>query len=307
MTSLGLAMLVLTAPADAGKIKIAAVSASSTYPTEEGISYAAKQLIDGKQATSWVEGETGSGLGSWVQLDLGGDKSVKEIKIWAGLWYSYDYHQRANRPKEVEFTFSDGSTEKFMLGDEMKPQVFTLSKAKTTSTIKVKVRAIHNGNTWLDTAISEIQVFDGEAGGPVAVKAFSASSQLPDDDDGSYVPVNVNDGISDSMWCEANKDGDGNGEWIEFDFGGTTSVSQLAIINGIGTSMGIYMKANHPKAGTLTFSDGSTQAVTFKPFFLPQKVSFPAHATSSVRLTFGEVIAGKEFNDLCISEAHFLP
>jgi hypothetical protein len=34
-------------------------------------------------------------------------------------------------------------------------------------------------------------------------------------------------------------------------------------------------------------------------------VSFPEHTTSWVKMTFTGVTAGKEFNDLCVSEARF--
>ena len=38
---------------------------------------------------------------------------------------------------------------------------------------------------------------------------------------------------------------------------------------------------------------------------MKQTLSFPTKPTSKVRVTFTEVKKGKEFNDLCISEAVF--
>ncbi len=38
---------------------------------------------------------------------------------------------------------------------------------------------------------------------------------------------------------------------------------------------------------------------------MKQTISFPEHETSKVRITFTEVYKGKEFNDLCVSEAYF--
>jgi hypothetical protein len=40
---------------------------------------------------------------------------------------------------------------------------------------------------------------------------------------------------------------------------------------------------------------------------MDQVIEFPAKSTTKVRLTIDEVRKGKEFNDLCISEAVFLP
>jgi len=298
-------LLSFAATAQAGDVKIASGTASSTFPPQDGSHYEVKQLFDGRLQTSWVEGEDGSGLGSWVEIDLGGEKAVKRIKVWGGLWYSNDYYHRANRPKELEVKFSDGTTEVMTLADEMVPQVLELAKAHKTSTLRFKVKSVHTGTTWLDSAISEIQVFDDTDDTALHVASYKSSSQLKADDDGSYDAVNVGDGLTDSMWCEG-VEGDGNGEWMEFDFGSTRSVKQLDIINGIGASMGLYMKANRPKTATLTFSDGGTESVVLKPvMFMSQSVSFPAHATRTVRLTFGEVVPGKEFNDLCVSEAAF--
>jgi hypothetical protein len=113
------------------------------------------------------------------------------------------------------------------------------------------------------------------------------------------------DGIIDSMWCEGNNAGDGVQEWVDFDFGSAREVSKFSLINGVGSSIGTWMKANRAGSATLTFSDGSTETIAIKNTAMPQTVSFPAHTTSKVRVTFTEVTRGKEYNDLCMSEAAF--
>jgi hypothetical protein len=115
------------------------------------------------------------------------------------------------------------------------------------------------------------------------------------------------DGINDSMWCEGNKAGDGTNEWIEFTFPAAQAVAKLSLVNGVGSSMGTWMKSNRATAATLTFSDGSTAAVALKNSMLPQVVEFPSRTTSKVRVTFTTVVKGKEFNDLCVSELGFAP
>jgi hypothetical protein len=302
MTQL-IVLLLAMAPAWGARVKPASLDASSSYPPEDGVKYDAKQVMDGKLATSWVEGDDGSGLGSWVELDLGGDKEVDRLKIWAGLWFSSDYWARANRPKDIELSFSDGSSQKFTLSDEMSVQEITI-KPVTTSKVKLKVKSIHSGSTWSDTAISEIQVFDKATGGAVAVNGFKSSSKLDPDADGNYEPGNISDGIVDSMWCEANAE-DGAGEWLELAFGASKSVSKMSLVNGIGGSLTYWMKGNRATAATLTFSDGSTESVVIKNSMMPQSVAFPAHTTSSVKVTFDTIAKGKEYNDLCISELNF--
>lgn len=292
--------------AHAGAAKVAAIDASSTEPPADGVSYEAKNLADGKQSTAWFEGEEGSGLGAHFTLDLGGDKTITGLQVWNGYWYSYDFWERHNRAKEIEVTLSDDSKHTFTLKDEMKPEIVTFDKPVTTSSVKVKIKQIHRGNTFNDTGISEVQVLTAESGGAVSAKGFSASSTYPADGDGDYEPDNIADGILDSMWCEGSKDGDGTGEWLEVDFGASKPVSKLRINNGNAFSFGMFMKANHARQVQLTFSDGSSETVALKGSFMEQTVSFPARNTSKVRLTFVEVKKGKEFNDLCVSEATFL-
>ena len=132
--------LFASSQAFAGIAKVSKAEASSTY-TEEG-NYNASRVMDGKQGTSWVEGEEGSGLGSFVELTLDGEQTLSGIRVWGGDWYSEEYWSRANRPKDLELTFSDGSTEKITLEDAFKSQVFTFSKPVKTTSVKIKVNSI---------------------------------------------------------------------------------------------------------------------------------------------------------------------
>jgi hypothetical protein len=303
---LALSLLATTSPAWAARIPGARATASSAYPPEEGVTYEADRVSDGKVSTSWVEGEQGGGLGSWIELDLGGEKTIQKLRIWGGLWYSSAYWKRANRPKDIEITYSDGSKDIFTLKDEMKAQDFALPQGRKTTSVRVKIKSVYDGSTWMDTAISELQVFDATVDVGAPVRTITASSSLPADADGSYDPMNIQDGILDSMWCEGNKTGDGAGEWLETQFPGAQKVSKVVLVNGIGTSLPYWMKGNRASAATLTFSDGTSEQITLKNALLAQTVAFPAHSTTSVRMTFSTIIKGKEFNDLCISEASFI-
>ena len=76
-------------------------TSSSSLPPDEGGSYDAGNLVDGKQSTVWVEGDEGSGLGAWVELTLPAPTKVTAIKIWNGNYYSYDFWQRHNRVDDL--------------------------------------------------------------------------------------------------------------------------------------------------------------------------------------------------------------
>lgn len=297
----------LVAPAEAAVVKPTTWSSSSSAPGSDGVSYDIKNVADARQSSPWVEGDEGSGLGSWVQADFGGEKTITGFTVWAGVWYTQEYWARYNRPKLLVVEFSDGTSQEVTLADEFKPQTITFPAAKKTSSVKLKVKGIHSGNTFNDTGLSEIVFHDGAPSPHLPVKSYKVSSTFPADGDGNYEPVNTADGILDSMWCEGNKTGDGTNEWIELELGGSESVSKLVLRNGNAYSFPYFMKSNRATAATLTFSDGATEAVVLKDSISEQTITFPAHTTSSVRVTFTAVKKGSEFNDLCISEAYLLP
>jgi hypothetical protein len=290
--------LSVASPALAGRLQVASAEASSIY-TGEG-SYTPAKVHDGKQASSWVEGDEGSGMGAWILLNLAAEQTVTGVRIWGGDWYNATSWDRANRPKELEISFADGSKQTVTLRDEMVAQSFTLDKPVKTNSVRVKIKSVYAGSTWLDTGISEVQLFDGGA-----MPTVTASSVLPADGDGNYDAQNVVDGLADSMWCEADKAGDGTGQSLTFDLGGSRKVGTLDVISGIGSSFLLWQKANRASRVKLTFSNGSSVEVDLKDSSRSQAVTFPPVETSKVTMTFVGVVAGKEYNDLCISEAVF--
>ena len=283
------------------------ITASSTYPEQGGVSYEAKNLADSKKAMAWFEGASGSGLDSTVTMDLGGSRIVTGFRILNGYWLSSDMWQRNNRVKNLDVELSDGTRHSFELSNEMVAQDIRFPTAVTTSSLLFRIKGVHQGTTFNDTAISELRVFDDTPPAAVEATRQTASSFYPEDADGDYGPDNLVDGIVDSMWCEGDKAGDGTGQWIELGFDGSESVSKLEISNGNAAGFSSFMNANSATAATLTFSDGSTEAIALKNSFMKQTIAFSPRRTSSVRLTFTEVRKGKEFNDLCVSELAILP
>jgi hypothetical protein len=296
----------LIGAAMAGQVKPAAVEASSYLVSDKGQAYEGKGVTDGKLDNGWLEGADSSGLGSWVKIDLGGEKTVTGLKIWNGYWISHDFWTRHNRAKEIEVEFSDGAKETFTLVDEMKPDQIRFKSPKATTSVKVKFKSVYRGSTFNDTGFSEIQVLDSSPSAFVVPSTYTPSSVL---EDGStkYPAEQLADGIVDSLWCEGNADGDGTGETIVFDFGQSVQVSKLQMRNGSAGSFKDFMATNRAKAGKLTFSDGSSVNIPIKTSMMEQTIPFPAKSTSKVTLTFTEVVKGSSYNDLCVAEARFLP
>jgi len=300
-----------TSGAWAGNVKPSAVRASSTLPTTQGVNYGPQNVMDGKQSTVWCEGdESGSGLGTTFTIELGGEKEITGLKIWNGNWYSQDFWTRHNRINNLEIAFSDGSKESFSLKNEQVAEVITFKSKKRTSSLRLRIRSVHQGSTFDDTVISELRVLNGNPDRQLKVAKWSDSSHLPADSDGSYEPPNLWDGILDSMWCEGS-DGDGNGEWVEFDFGQARSISKLKLVNGNAYNLMWWMKSNRVLTAQLEFSNGSSQEIAVKNSIREQTINLEPVTASKVRMKVTSVKQGNmakkdaDFDCVCLSEATF--
>lgn len=295
-----LAALALPGAAHAADILEIERADASSYYTESG-NYAPERAIDGKQGTAWVEGDEGSGLGAWIELHLPAEKKVTAVKIWGGDWSSWDYWNRANRPKEIELKFGDDSTQIVTLEDDKHAQTIAIEGGgKATTSVRVRLKSTYSGSTWFDTGISEIQLI-----GDGAAVTATASSHAKEDGDGNYEPGNAVDGLADSMWCEG-AEGDGQGEWLEVSFGAPRTISKMTLINGIGSSLMLWMKANQATQLELAFDGGKTHTLDLgRPSFRPVTLDLPEVTTSKVKITVAGVKPGKEFHDLCLSEVSF--
>jgi hypothetical protein len=296
--------LLLALTAQAAVVKATWTASSSEAPTEDA-SYDVSNLGDGKQSHAWFEGVEGSGLGEWVQADLGGSHVVTGFTVWAGWWYTKSQWGHYNRPKVIVVELADGSSQEFTLADTFAPQPLSLAAPKATTSLKFKVKSVFVSDAYNDTAISEIQIHDTEREAGGRVNRYAASSTYPADSDGTYELRNTTDGIADSLWCEGNKTGDGTAEWVEYGFAAPASVSRMVIRNGNASSFGLYMKSNRATAVTLVFGDGSTAPVALKDTPGEQTLVFPARTTGQVRIRFDTVKKGTEFNDMCVAEVSF--
>jgi F5/8 type C domain len=291
--------------AEAAPVKIAAVTAKSSY-VSGGDSFPADNAKDGKSSTAWFEGDAGSGVGSWIEVDLGGAHNVTRIVMLAGDWSGG--WAKANRPKEFEVKFADGSTTSWTLADEYKAQELKLPAAKSTGTIRFKINQIFSGSAFPDTAISEILVFDDAPDPFATVTGVTASSEFPQDADGNYFATQSADNVRDTYWCEGNKTGDGVGEWLEYTFAAPTKITAVQACSGMCTTSDLLSKGNAPSKVTLQFSDGTTQQLALKSALpIPSKVALTAPVTTtSVKLRIDEIRKGSDYDDACLSEITFL-
>ncbi|MGF9911002.1 discoidin domain-containing protein [Paenibacillus ehimensis] len=136
-------------------IPVKRVTASSTLPDENKISYNANQLTDGNTKTGWCEGTKGDGIGETVTLDFGTLQEVSGIDLINGLAQSLHTFKANNRVKSLKAEFSDGSSE--VLDASFIQMNF--SKKIKTSFIKLTILEVEKGDKYSDTCMSEVRVF----------------------------------------------------------------------------------------------------------------------------------------------------
>ena len=298
------ALMSLISLSFAKEVPIASIEASSYRAPDSSTKYDPKQLFDGKSVTAWIEDDEGSGLGSWFEVSLAESSTISSLKMWNGYWYSFnewDYH---NRVAKMEISFEDGSKEVFELDDNKKVETIEFAKPHTGKTFKVRFAKVHSGSAYAErTAVSEIKVYDSSPESFLVGKV-EATTTLPEDNDGSYYPANLQDNLKDTPWCEG-ADGSGVGEKLTYTFDGPQKISNVDVVNGNGTSFKLFMAYGSVKTLQLTFDNGKSQSLVLKPMFKPQTLNIEPVTTKSVTVELVDVQDGKTVQDTCISEMRF--
>lgn len=127
--------------------------------------FSAINIIDEQEQlwprTAWVEGADGDGTGEWILLELGKMIDVYGINIINGYSTSIEEYYDNNRVKILRIEFSDKSYSDVELVDgEDDFQNIVFNQPVTTTTIKLTILEVYQGDKYDDTAISEIRVLD---------------------------------------------------------------------------------------------------------------------------------------------------
>ena len=137
------------------------IIASSELNDKTGISYTPKNVVDQDSSTTWAEGVDGFGRDEWIQLDLGGVKTVKRLEIINGLVNSNNGYKKNNRLKEARLEFSDGNYMIIDLEDDnIEEQKIDLGEnGVKTSFIRLVILDVYGGDKYNDTCISRIKAY----------------------------------------------------------------------------------------------------------------------------------------------------
>lgn len=140
-----------------GRVEHMVATASSTC--KDGAVCAASRAVDGWTDTHWTEGSPGDGDGETLDVDLGGQRTLRRFEISTGWDQTQTSFLGSNRAGAVTLTFSDGSSQSFDLADERGLQSFDLARV-TTSRVKVTFGKIRKGATNNDLWIGEVRFYE---------------------------------------------------------------------------------------------------------------------------------------------------
>ena len=111
------------------------------------------------KATSDLQGVSGQGEGESITVWFDDTCRLSGFSISAGYHKTASLYEKNSRPKEIELTFSDGSSCRVTLEDRMAQQTVTLSAPVDTASLTIRLVSVYPGTTYTDTAISEIVPF----------------------------------------------------------------------------------------------------------------------------------------------------
>lgn len=142
--------------------------------------------------------------------------------------------------------------------------------------------------------------------GVVTPSSVTSSRTLPDSDGVSYAETNTLDHKQSTVWVEGDTAGSGLGDWVEYTFDASTTVTSFRIWNGNYYSFDFWNRHNRIKEVEATFSDGSKQTFTLADEMKPEVVTLDKPVgTTSVKLKIKSIYRGTTFNDTVISEIVF--
>lgn len=164
----------------------ASAVATSELTASKTASYTASNILDGQQATAWVEGVRGVGIGQSIDIDLGESAQLRGAKkisgvIYAGYQKSTASYQNNSRPTllHLELFANDHAigTSKVRVLDavasQTSPTEFEIPVAALPPQGRVRLRVTISGaqagRKWQDTAISEVRC-DFVGGNPHGVR-----------------------------------------------------------------------------------------------------------------------------------------
>ena len=115
-------------------------------------------VFDNTWMSNWQEGESGPGIGAYVQGTFDGTYAVNALTLRLGNWKTDRYFYGNNRPKTLKIELG-GQTFTPTFPDEWAQFSLLFSSPIKASDIKITVEDIYKGAEWDDTVITDICVW----------------------------------------------------------------------------------------------------------------------------------------------------
>jgi hypothetical protein len=310
---------------------------SSHLPADEFGSYDGKKICDADSMnpdsvkTVWSEGVDGIGEGEWIRLAplysdyhryYGIDK-LKGILVYNGYFSDVDLFWNNSRVSNLDVSLFKNDNELYtdsiiFLEPKGWPIVEYMTPSKEycifdrpydVDEVLLTITDAYKGMKYDDTCIAEVVPIYADPR-----THHSASSTLVEDysDIFRYHPIKIDDGDSSTCWVEG-ADGDGEGEWVEFQWDYPKDIIAMKILPGFAQDETFWSENGRPKRITVECFNNDNcileipleieDMMKVQAFYLnPEAVC----DCSKVRITIDEVYPGDKYEDTCISEVEFL-
>ena len=141
------------------KLQPVSAQADSQKQSEEE-DYSGSSLIDRDQATSWQEGEEGTGEGKGATLTLDGSHQIRYLVLYLGNWKSDELWSYNARPQSLAIQVGENDEEILEFPDEKQVFYLALQEPVEASEVKIRIQSSYEGERWEDNCISEIEVYE---------------------------------------------------------------------------------------------------------------------------------------------------
>ena len=141
------------------KLQPVSAQADSQKQSEEE-DYSGSSLIDGDQATSWQEGEEGTGEGKGATLTLDGSHQIRYLVLYLGNWKSDELWSYNARPQSLAIQVGENDEKILEFPDEKQVFYLALQEPVEASEVKIRIQSSYEGERWEDNCISEIEVYE---------------------------------------------------------------------------------------------------------------------------------------------------
>jgi hypothetical protein len=134
--------------------------ASSWLKESDGTEHPPSAVKDQDRSTAWVEGAEGDGIGEHLTLVLAKPSNVRRMGIVNGFMKSQELYFANNRVRQWAVSVNGGTPFSVEVPDEpLEVEYFWIDlpkSSKLVKTIKLEITSIWPGNTYRDTALSEV-------------------------------------------------------------------------------------------------------------------------------------------------------